>query len=74
MHACTYLCLQVDSTCNNFILAQDPFTSYDAVDGDHDPLAESYNYHGTPCAGIVLAAKNNDTCGVGIAYNSNLAG
>ena len=54
--------------------AQDPFSSYDAVDQDQDPMAERYDRHGTPCAGIVSAAKNTDTCGVGIAYNSNLAG
>jgi len=57
-----------------YIPAQDPFTSYDFVEGDQDPLAGSGDTHGTPCAGIVSAAKDNDVCGVGIAYNSNLAG
>ena len=59
---------------NKHIPAQDPFTSYNALGEDQDPMAGSYDTHGTPCAGIVSAAKNNDTCGVGIAYNSNLAG
>ena len=70
----SYLHVHVDSTCHKYIPAQDPFTSYDFVEGDQDPLAGSDDTHGTPCAGIVSAAKNNDTCGVGIAYNSNLAG
>ena len=61
-------------SASTYISAQDPFTSYDALDEDHDPMAGSYDVHGTKCAGIVSAAKNNDTCGVGIAYNSNLAG
>ena len=73
MH-CICLHLQFDSSCNKHIPVQDPFTSYDVLDGDHDPLAGSFDDHGTPCAGIVSAAKNIDTCGVGIAYNSNLAG
>ena len=62
------------------IPVQAPSASYDFVDGDHDPIAvfddyeDRYDTHGTSCAGIVSAAKDNDKCGVGIAYNSNLAG
>jgi len=44
------------------------------VDGDPDPNPRKYYRHGTRCAGIVSAAKDNNTCGVGIAYSSNLAG
>lgn len=30
--------------------------------------------HGTRCAGEVSAAANNNICGVGVAYNSKVAG
>ena len=30
--------------------------------------------HGTSCAGIVAMAKSNGVCGVGIAYESEIAG
>ena len=30
--------------------------------------------HGTRCAGEVSAARDNGVCGVGIAYNSRVAG
>ena len=74
--ACIQSCLhvQVNRICNKYNPIQVPFASYDALDGDQDPMAGHYDVHGTKCAGIVSAAKNNDTCGVGIAYNSNLAG
>ena len=68
-------CLHVrgNKTC---IPVQDPSASYDFVDEDHDPIARhrELQWHGTSCAGIVSAAKDNDKCGVGIAHNSNMAG
>ena len=30
--------------------------------------------HGTRCAGEIAAARDNDVCGVGVAYNSKVAG
>lgn len=30
--------------------------------------------HGTRCAGEVAAARDNDVCGVGVAYDSKIAG
>lgn len=30
--------------------------------------------HGTSCAGVLVMAKDNDICGVGVAYNSKVAG
>lgn len=30
--------------------------------------------HGTRCAGEVSAARDNDVCGVGVAYDSKIAG
>lgn len=33
-----------------------------------------FHSHGTRCAGEVSAAANNNICGVGVAYNSKVAG
>ena len=30
--------------------------------------------HGTKCAGEVAAEAGNDVCGVGVAFNSSIAG
>ena len=30
--------------------------------------------HGTGCAGIIAMEKNNDVCGVGVAYHSSIIG
>ena len=30
--------------------------------------------HGTYCAGIIAMEKNNNKCGVGVAYNSKITG
>ena len=42
-------------------------------DGDPRPRSSS-NTHGTQCAGIIGMAKDNNKCGVGVAYNSKIAG
>ena len=34
----------------------------------------TYSSHGTRCAGEVSAARDNDVCGVGVAYDSKVAG
>ncbi|KAF8077757.1 peptidase S8/S53 domain-containing protein [Lyophyllum atratum] len=52
----------------------DADNSYDF--NDHEPLPTPKNFddhHGTRCAGQIAAGKNN-ACGVGIAYNSKVAG
>lgn len=49
--------------------------SYDFNDKNDLPkprLAD--DYHGTRCAGEIAAAKNNDYCGLGVAYNAKVAG
>lgn len=33
-----------------------------------------FNSHGTRCAGEVAAARDNGICGVGVAYDSKIAG
>jgi kexin len=48
--------------------------SYDFNDHRLEPKPElSDDHHGTRCAGEVAAAKNN-VCGVGVAYDSKIAG
>ncbi|GLB34764.1 putative kex protein [Lyophyllum shimeji] len=53
------------------------FDADDSYDfNDHEPLPTPKNFddhHGTRCAGQIAAGKNN-ACGVGIAYNSKVAG
>ncbi|CAF1134015.1 unnamed protein product [Adineta ricciae] len=57
-----------------------PDLSYDLNDLDdpkHDPIPSSYdgqNSHGTQCAGTAAAKANNEVCGVGVAYNGDIAG
>ena len=48
-------------------------TSYDFIDEDKDP-SDHYPYHGTSCGGIIGAVKDEEMCGLGIAYNCNLGG
>ena len=49
--------------------------SYDFIDYDNnaDPASDEDD-HGTSCAGIVAMVRSNDICGVGVAYDSNVAG
>lgn len=37
-------------------------------------FGELCSSHGTRCAGEVAAARDNDVCGVGVAYDSKIAG
>jgi hypothetical protein len=47
--------------------------SHDWNGKDNDPSPGSYDdTHGTSCGGLAFAGMNDDTCGVGIAYNANL--
>jgi len=52
--------------------------SYDFSSNDPFPYPrytdDWFNSHGTRCAGEVSAARDNDICGVGVAYNSMIAG
>jgi subtilisin family serine protease len=33
-----------------------------------------YSDHGTKCAGVIAAEGNNGFCGIGVAYDCNIAG
>jgi len=46
---------------------------YNGKDDDPTPSSSS-NAHGTRCAGEIAMLANNQKCGVGIAYNSNIGG
>lgn len=52
--------------------------SYDFSSDDALPYPrytdDWFNSHGTRCAGEVSAVADNGICGVGIAYNSKVAG
>ena len=53
----------------------DPKASTDLNGRDSDPFpndSDSYNAHGTKCAGTIAAKANNKVCGVGIAYESKI--
>ncbi|XP_012667860.1 neuroendocrine convertase 2 [Otolemur garnettii] len=45
-----------------------------ATTAQEDWSSNWWNSHGTRCAGEVSAAANNNICGVGVAYNSKVAG
>ncbi|XP_028408148.1 neuroendocrine convertase 2-like [Dendronephthya gigantea] len=49
-----------------------PRLSYDYVDQDSDPTPS--DSRGTKCAGVIAGAANNGICGVGVAYEANIAG
>lgn len=55
---------------------QNPAASYDFNEDDSDPSPRSggENAHGTRCAGEVAMMANNILCGVGIAFNAQIAG
>eukprot|EP00731_Ephydatia_muelleri_P028842 Em0020g486a len=47
--------------------------SWDYVDGDSDPYP-GLEAHGTKCSGVVAMVKDNNICGVGVAFNAGIAG
>ncbi|XP_031619450.1 neuroendocrine convertase 2 [Contarinia nasturtii] len=55
-----------------------PEASYDFSSNDPFPYPrytdDWFNSHGTRCAGEVSAARDNGVCGVGVAYDSKIAG
>ena len=41
------------------------------MEEDYDPIGGS---HGTSVAGAAVASRNDNTCGVGVAYDATLSG
>ncbi|XBW36718.1 hypothetical protein QEN19_002294 [Hanseniaspora menglaensis] len=52
--------------------AQGSYDFNDKTDLPKPRLAD--DYHGTRCAGEIAAAKNNDYCGLGVAFNAKVSG
>ncbi|TFK42488.1 peptidase S8/S53 domain-containing protein [Crucibulum laeve] len=64
----------LDYTSEDLAENFDADDSYDFNDHEDLPTPKNYDdHHGTRCAGQVAAVKNN-VCGVGIAYESKVAG
>lgn len=67
---------KLTSVC--FDAKQHPEASYDFSSNDPYPYPrytdDWFNSHGTRCAGEVSAKRDNNVCGVGVAYNSRVAG
>ena len=57
---------------------QNAAASYDFSSNDRYPYPrytdDWFNSHGTRCAGEIAAARDNNICGVGVAYDSKIAG
>jgi kexin len=69
-----YPLLIVGLASSQIINYKDAEHSYDFNDHQALPTPKKANdHHGTRCAGQIAAAKNN-ACGVGIAYDSKVAG
>ena len=49
-------------------------TGYDAVGGDNDPTPNSWDGHGTCCAGLAAAETNNSLGVASIGYNVHVMG
>lgn len=52
----------------------DPTGSRDFVDYHDDPTPSTAYSHGTSVAGVMAAAADGVTCGVGVAFNANISG
>lgn len=53
---------------------QAPLFSYDFNDNDWNPFPAKGHHHGTSCSGIIAMTRNNNVCGVGVAYDAKVAG
>ena len=56
-----------------FVLLQVPQVAYNYIQNHQDP-STNFPSHGTSVGGIIGSVKDNDVCGVGIAYEVNLGG
>lgn len=73
--------IQLSNKLINYLIVlidQHPEASYDFSSNDPYPYPrytdDWFNSHGTRCAGEVVAKRDNNICGVGVAYNSRVAG
>eukprot|EP00092_Neocalanus_flemingeri_P014184 GFUD01015303.1.p1 GENE.GFUD01015303.1~~GFUD01015303.1.p1 ORF type:complete len:647 (+),score=141.20 GFUD01015303.1:124-2064(+) len=68
----------IEKSHPDLIRNYDPLASTDVNGKDHDPSprydSSGSNRHGTRCAGVVAATRNNSLCGVGIAFNAKIGG
>ncbi|CAF1401090.1 unnamed protein product [Adineta ricciae] len=68
----------VDYTHPDLMYNYNAEASYDFSSDDPHPYPrytdDWFNSHGTRCAGEIAAARDNNICGVGVAYNSKIAG
>ncbi|CAF1203000.1 unnamed protein product [Rotaria sp. Silwood1] len=68
----------VDYTHPDLMHNYNAAASYDFSSNDRYPYPrytdDWFNSHGTRCAGEIAAARNNNICGVGVAYDSMVAG
>ncbi|XP_011407646.1 PREDICTED: furin-like [Amphimedon queenslandica] len=55
---------------NNYVSAY----SYDFNYNVSDPSPVGTDSHGTACAGEIVMARDNNVCGVGVAYDASMAG
>lgn len=63
----------------DYLTPQDTYASHDFVYSDGDPTPSKYHgdepdRHGTSCAGEVGMSKDNNNCGVGVAYGCKIGG
>ncbi|XP_021344063.1 neuroendocrine convertase 2-like, partial [Mizuhopecten yessoensis] len=63
----------VDITHPDLSSKVDKHLSYDFIENDNDPSPASHESHGTKCAGIAVAARNNMNCIVGASFGSTFA-
>ncbi|CAF1543589.1 unnamed protein product [Adineta ricciae] len=68
----------VDYTHPDLMHNYNAAASYDFSSNDRYPYPrytdDWFNSHGTRCAGEIAAARDNNICGVGVAYDSMVAG
>ena len=65
--------MSVNST--RLIYLQDADASYNYMESISDPSPyNAMDSHGTSCAGEIGMARDNNYCGVGVAYNCKLGG